>query len=200
MRRIEDVSEYYSERIDRFGPTSPGVDWNSKDGQLARFERFNRLFERLPGALSVIDYGCGYGELYKFLLSRSEVTSYAGVNVAPARAEATRKLLGDDGDTVILAKCFVSYETYNVDISVNLADWAGDSVFDNLKAVLRKATFGTSVDFQLSLYEPKNSQSTLFYSDSKKAMGFFLWGFTPLANLEHSYSLWEFAATVHREL
>ena len=207
MRRLEEVSEYYSERIDRFGPTPSGVDWNGREGQLVRFERFNRLFERLPGALSVIDYGCGYGELYKFLLSRSEVASYTGVDVAPAMLVAARNTLGNDTavelsdnlDSVAPAQCVVASGTYNVKLTADSAEWS-DYVFDDLKALWGKATFGVSVNFLSSLSTPEKRQSKLFYQSPRKVMSFLQKEFSPLVILDHSYSPWEFTATVFREL
>lgn len=207
MRDLEHVSNYYSDRINQFGPTSSGVDWNGKEGQLARFARFESLFERVPGALSVIDYGCGYGELHRFLSSRYEVASYVGVDVAPAMLEAARDALGDaaavhlsdDLDSVKPAQCVVASGTYNVKLTADARDWAV-YVFDDLKVLWGKATLGMAVNFLSTLSEPEKRQSKLFYVDPEEVIGFFLQEFSPLADLHHSYSTWEFTATVYRDL
>lgn len=206
MRHLEEVSRYYSDRIGRFGPTASGVDWNGAEGQLARFARFNRLFESVEGTLSVIDYGCGYGELYSFLTTRFDVTSYAGVDVAPAMLEAARNRLTTDSvvqlsdslDSVIPAQCVVASGTYNVKLAADLGDWS-DYVFDDLKVLWAKATFGMSVNFLSGFSEPEKRAPKLFYADPRKMLSFLQKEISPLVNLDHSYSPWEFTATVFRE-
>lgn len=207
MRHLEEVSKYYSERIGRFGPTASGVDWNSAEGQLERFVRFDRLFEPVEGTLSVIDYGCGYGELYSFLTTRFDLGSYTGVDVSPAMLEAARNGLSKDAavewsdslDSVGPAQCVVASGTYNVKLAANLGDWS-DYVFDDLKALWGKATFGLSVNFLSGLSDPKKKQPKLFYADPQKILTFLQKEISPLVNLDHSYSPWEFTATVFREL
>lgn len=207
MRDLKDVSHYYSSRIARFGPTPSGVDWNGAEGQLARFARFNPLFERAPGALSVIDYGCGYGELYSFLTLSFDVKSYVGVDVAPAMLQAARNAFSDDNvvqlsdrlDSVTPAQCVVASGTYNVKLAANLGDWS-DYVFDDLKALWGKATFGLSVNFLSGLSDPKKKQPKLLYADPQKILTFLQKEISPLVNLDHSYSPWEFTVTIFREL
>lgn len=207
MRDLKDVSHYYSSRIARFGPTPSGVDWNGAEGQLARFARFNPLFERAPGALSVIDYGCGYGELYSFLTSSFNVKSYVGVDVAPAMLQAARNAFSDDNvvqlsdrlDSVAPAQCVVASGTYNVKLGANSGDWS-DYVFGDLAVLWGKATLGMSVNFLSSFSEPEKRQSKLFYASPNEVLSFLQREISTLVTIDHSYSPWEFTVTVFREL
>ena len=206
MKHLEQVGNYYSDRIGRFGPTARGVDWNEKESQLARFTRFNQLFERVPGPLSLIDYGCGYGELYGFLTSRFEINSYAGVDVSPAMLEAARSVFCDDAKVVLTenlsavapAACVVASGTYNVKLTASSSDWF-NYVVDDLKACWGKTTFGMAVNFLSEFSEVGKRQDKLFYASPQKIMSLLLKEFSPLVNLDHSYSPWEFTATIFRE-
>ena len=42
-----------------------GVDWNSKASQYLRFEQLSKVINE--DQFSVLDYGCGYGELVNYL-------------------------------------------------------------------------------------------------------------------------------------
>lgn len=203
MRDLEHVSNYYSDRINQFGPTSSGVDWNGKEGQLARFARFESLFERVPGALSVIDYGCGYGELHRFLSSRYEVASYVGVDVAPAMLEAARNALGDaaavhlsdDLDSVKPAQCVVASDTYNVKLTADARNWVV-YVFDDLKVLWERVTLGMAVNFLLGLLEREKEQRNFLNASPLKDMSFFDKEFLTLANPNDFFSQRGFVANV----
>ncbi len=81
----EAVRRYYEEKLKAFGPTPQGVDWNSKESQYIRFSQLARL---LPGdpkaAFSVMDYGCGYGEIYGYVAQRWPHARVEGYDISPA--------------------------------------------------------------------------------------------------------------------
>ena len=60
------LSRYFSEKLDRFGATPQGVDYNGSEAQALRFEQLVRVID--PSKLfSVVDYGSGYGGMFDFL-------------------------------------------------------------------------------------------------------------------------------------
>lgn len=65
-RIIQGVNDYYSSKISQFGNTSLGVDWNSKESQYVRFKQLVKVIGA-DKSFSILDYGCGYGELVHFL-------------------------------------------------------------------------------------------------------------------------------------
>ena len=67
---IKDTTNYYTEMLNRFGPTFQGVDWNSKESQELRFDQLIKVINMPHDNFSILDYGCGYGALYLFIKSK----------------------------------------------------------------------------------------------------------------------------------
>ena len=67
---IKDATNYYTKKLNRFGPTFQGVDWNSKESQELRFDQLLKVIDKPDDNLSIIDYGCGYGALYLFMKNK----------------------------------------------------------------------------------------------------------------------------------
>lgn len=67
--------------------------WGSNESQRVRFEALLRASGgSLWGATSLLDVGCGFGDLRTFLLSRGLAPRYVGIDMAEAAiAEATRR-------------------------------------------------------------------------------------------------------------
>ncbi len=80
MPRI-DSEKFYTSAINVHGITAKGVNWHSKEYQEIRFDL---LLEMLPediNELSIVDAGCGFGDLYLYMQNRRRVPkSYKGID------------------------------------------------------------------------------------------------------------------------
>lgn len=82
--------KYYSEKLDVYGPTPKGVDYNGPDAQQVRFEQLVRVID--PSApFSVIDYGSGYGALLDFLQNKGWQFEYYGIDLIEKMVLAGRE-------------------------------------------------------------------------------------------------------------
>ena len=75
------VADYYTGKLREHGATHSGVDWNSSESQLLRFEQFMRIMPR-DDHVSVLDYGCGYGALAHYLEAAGVDFDYTGYDVS----------------------------------------------------------------------------------------------------------------------
>jgi len=72
MPRINNKT-FYENAIKRYGCTAKGLNWNSKNSQHTRFEVIHELLEvHLPSS-TIIDAGCGFGDLYLFLQQKGSL-------------------------------------------------------------------------------------------------------------------------------
>ncbi len=91
---LKSVGDYYSNKIKEFGNTPNGVDWNSKESQYIRFEQLCNVINK--DEFSVLDYGCGYGELINFLYQNSYSNfNYTGLDVSKEMIDAAKSLFKD---------------------------------------------------------------------------------------------------------
>lgn len=94
MRGIRNrVRAYYSNAIERYGPTALGVDWQNVASQQLRFLQLLKLCS-FDTAFSLNDFGCGYGALLAYLgeWHRGSRIDYHGIDLSPAMVATARKL------------------------------------------------------------------------------------------------------------
>jgi len=71
---------FYTSHIQRYGTRDPrGLGWRDADSQITRFEVLNEIAD-LTGA-SVLDEGCGFGDLYPYLAERFPGITYTGIDI-----------------------------------------------------------------------------------------------------------------------
>jgi ubiquinone/menaquinone biosynthesis C-methylase UbiE len=76
------VKKYYKERFDEHGPTPQGVDWNGSESQNLRFQvMFDMVSNQFSNDTRLLDYGCGYGELARFLHKNLYSGTYIGYDL-----------------------------------------------------------------------------------------------------------------------
>lgn len=79
MNRIDNY-RFYASGIIEHGLTPKGLRWHSKHSQQIRF---NQLLSLLPNTvISVVDAGCGFGDLYHYLHQRTDksIEKYIGLD------------------------------------------------------------------------------------------------------------------------
>ena len=63
------LDEYFTEKLETFGATAKGVDYNGEQAQQIRFAELVKVIHPAK-PFSAIDYGCGYGAMFEFLQGR----------------------------------------------------------------------------------------------------------------------------------
>ena len=83
------IKDLYRERILEYGQDPKALGWPRNDQDL-RFERLTRIwnFENLK----IVDYGCGFGDLYSYLCNRGVDFEYVGVDISPEMIEQANEL------------------------------------------------------------------------------------------------------------
>jgi SAM-dependent methyltransferase len=116
------VDQYYSEKILSLGPTPKGVDWNSAESQQLRFEQLMKVCNTdIP--FSIIDYGCGYGALFDYLLSKNLQFQYYGFDISLQMIKKAKKLY----DKILNCKFYID------ESDLSIVDYIVASGIFNLK-------------------------------------------------------------------
>ena len=80
MPRI-DNEKFYTSAIELYGTTAKGVNWHSKRTQEIRFDIILELLPKNIKDFSIVDAGCGFGDLYLYMLKKKkEPKEYIGID------------------------------------------------------------------------------------------------------------------------
>lgn len=92
------IIHYHRHRIDTYqSGTVKALGWKREESQLKRFEVLSQVGD-LSGC-SVLDVGCGYGDLKNFLDKRFENLTYIGIDQMPEFIATARERYQDSPDT-----------------------------------------------------------------------------------------------------
>ena len=92
---IKEVTNYYTKKIKEFGSSPKGVDWNSNYSQEHRFAQLCKVINNNQGSFSILDYGCGYGQLYNYLNQFFESYDYYGYDISNEMIKKAKVYLND---------------------------------------------------------------------------------------------------------
>lgn len=196
------VAAYYEDKLREHGPTHEGVDWNSQESQVLRFEQFMRLFP--PGEhVSILDYGCGYGAFARYLEDLGADFAYVGYDVADEMVAMARQLLGRRSgwtftsarDALAPADIAVASGVFNVRVGTEPARWREYTLeaISELAALSRR---GLGFNMLTSYSDTERMTDRLHYADP---CFYFDWCKRNLSRhvaLLHDYGLYEFTILV----
>ena len=74
------LNDYFSQKLDTYGATPKGVDYNGPQAQEIRFEQLVKVINP-SRPFSVIDYGSGYGAMVDFLNKKGWRFEYYGIDL-----------------------------------------------------------------------------------------------------------------------
>ena len=76
-----DNDNFYTTAIERYGLDAKGVNWNSKHTQKIRFDAILKLLPENLKDYSLIDAGCGFGDMYLYLQKNKKMPkNYLGID------------------------------------------------------------------------------------------------------------------------
>lgn len=152
------LSSYYGKKLKQYGHDTRSLGW-IPGGRKARFTALTSIGD-LNGC-SILDVGCGFGDLYGFLRDQGIAVDYTGIDINPEFIEIARQafpgarfICGDfDGD-----QASGSYDwafaagIFTVRISDN--DSFVKSTLQRMLSVARK---GIAADFLLPTYSERDT-------------------------------------------
>lgn len=96
MPRV-DTDTFYRNALERYGHTPQGAHWESARSQRVRFDVLRRLLPADLSAVSLVDMGCGLGDLFRYLEVRRDLPgTYIGIDVVEPMVEIARQRTGEE--------------------------------------------------------------------------------------------------------
>ena len=86
----EEIKKLYQGKFTKYGIDPKSLCWHEKG---AAHQRFRQFWAEIDfNNKSVLDVGCGFGEMAKFLRKRYTDVSYTGIDIVPEFIEEAKKL------------------------------------------------------------------------------------------------------------
>jgi SAM-dependent methyltransferase len=86
----DQLEKHCSETFQRYGATPAGVDWGFKTDKITRrYKAFVNQMPQEPG-LSILDVGCGYGEIIRYLDRTLDSYTYTGIDPSAVMIDHAR--------------------------------------------------------------------------------------------------------------
>jgi len=86
----QQMIERHQDSLDYFGYAPQALYWGTHEAQLARFSMLAGIGVR--NGDSLLDVGCGFGDLYRWLSSRDLAVDYTGLDISPEILAKGREL------------------------------------------------------------------------------------------------------------
>jgi SAM-dependent methyltransferase len=199
---LERVREYYNTKLQEYGATPAGVDWNSSESQTLRFEQLLKICEN-TGPLSINDYGCGYGALVDYMVGQHYNFSYTGYDISDQMiAEAKRihsqyefcKFFTDESQ-LTQADYTIASGIFNVKQKSGDREWEA-YVLETIRKVARLSLKGFAFNVLTKYSDPDRMRPDLYYADPSMLFDYCKRNFSRFVALLHDYQLYEFTILV----
>jgi len=205
LEYLEAISQAFDYRVRNYGETAAGVLWKNDHGQKLRFEILTGLLDAEPssGAISINDFGCGYGAFYDFLqgLPQMPDMNYMGFDISPEmiRLAEPRSAIGKAAFALSpLATRDADYTfvsgTFNLRLDAPDEPW-NDFIKSSLAHLWSKTTKGLA--FNMLATDHRNKQDGLYYADEMAFLDFCK-GFSEDVTLIDDYPLDEWTIFIRR--
>jgi SAM-dependent methyltransferase len=185
----------YDDRLDRHGDSPLSLGWTRGKQGL----RFRILLERIASIdtpLTILDFGCGFGDLFGYLRRHHPTWEYVGVDINPrlvamgrTKFPGARLEVLDALDALPACDYVVASGVFSSRVTDNRA-W----LTETLEAFARRARVGVSANFVSAAAEVRYDD--LFYW----SVGDVAETVTSLSrrfSIDHSYMPFEFTLHVH---
>jgi SAM-dependent methyltransferase len=94
MPRI-DVHSFYRDCLEKHGETAEGLHFQCADNQTARFRVLREYLPEDLTGVSLVDVGCGFGDLYRYLEQQGGAPGrYIGMDLHEYMVEVARRRTG----------------------------------------------------------------------------------------------------------
>lgn len=194
---FEEIRIRYEKMLEEFGPNHKALGWNNIESQKLRFKVLSEI-DNLNNS-TLIDIGCGFGDLYYYLYKSGIKIEYTGVEISPRLIEIAKEKY--PGVNFMIKNIIFENIRRQYDY-VFLSGVLNTKVSDNYsfaKKMLRKmyeiCKKGMSVNM-LTNYVDYKKEDIFYYSPEK--IFSFCKEISRYVVLRHDYHLYEFTIYVYK--
>jgi len=202
------LNEYFTEKLETFGATAKGVDYNGEEARRIRFAELVKIINPAK-PFSIIDYGSGYGAMFEYLHAKGWEFDYYGVDLIEKMVIAGREKYKDfsnahftaDEKELPVADYLVAAGIFNIKLESPYDEWQ-EFVCKTLPSMNALCSKGFSFNM-LTKYSDADRMAErpdLFYGDPLFFFDFCKRNFSRNVALLHDYGLYDFTILVRKDI
>ena len=197
-----EVKAYYDDKINTFGTTPQGVDWNSIESQELRFEILSRVIKDNKH-FSILDYGCGFGSMFNYFEEKFEKFDYTGFDLSDKMIEAANDKISKQNavfTTQLPSQPFdyvIASGIFNIKLDNTPENWQ-NYIEKTLHEIDKLANKGFSFNILTSYSDSEYMKDYLYYANPSYLFDFCKRHFSRNVALLHDYDLYEFTIIVRK--
>ena len=206
MEKYYTIYQHYESCLEKYGDNNLGVDWPNKEDVDTRFKIMTDIIINKDINNKILDFGCGCGHLYEYILKNNLNITYSGLDISPKFYELCKNK-------------FPNQKFYNIDIlkdnydDIENIDYVIiNGVFTekrdlteeemwvfmttSIKKLFQKVKIGIVFNLMSPIVDYKNDE--LFYVSFDK-LGFYLKEhLSRNFIINNHYKLWEYSVYVYK--
>jgi SAM-dependent methyltransferase len=198
------IKNYFRQKLETYGATPRGADWNSQQSQSTRFEQLAKIIHA-GEQFSINDYGCGYGALYDYLVNQGYECRYFGYDLLEPMVQQARENHKDD-----TACRFTSNESdlpaadytlasgiFNIRFDYSHSEWT-DYVLKILDRMDQLSRRGFAFNMLTKYSDEEYMRPHLYYADPCYLFDHCKTHYSRNIALLHDYELYDFTILVRK--
>jgi SAM-dependent methyltransferase len=202
--KLNKVEDYFTEKLETHGATPLGVGWSSPVAQETRFLQLIKIID--PGKkYSLLDFGCGFGAMYDYLIRLGHKLHYIGYDVTLPMIEKGCELHPNNPDCLFTSRIdevpVVDYAVLsgalNIKMDADYAIWT-EHVIDCLQKMNEHSEKGFSFNMLTKYSDAEKMRPELYYGDPLFFFDYCKKNFSKNVALLHDYILYDFTILVRK--
>lgn len=204
LKPAKKVEGFFTNLIETHGAVPKGAFYPDPEQQRTRYDELALLFTQSSASFTLLDYGCGYGAFYDYLVERGVQCDYWGYDISPAMLSAGREqhpqLTGrflDEVPADLIVDYVIVSGTFNQRVGTEVPAWEA-LIHATLDDFDRRTRLGFAFNM-LSAYRDEHRKLELnYYGDPLHYFDHCFRKYSPNIGLAHDYNLWDFTIRVRK--
>ena len=200
----DQIKDYFRQKLETYGATPRGADWNSQQSQSTRFDQLAKVIQ--PGEeFSINDYGCGYGALYDYLVEQGYACHYFGYDLLEPMVQRAREAHKDSQNCrftsteseLPTADYTLASGIFNIRFDYSHSEWT-DYLLKILDRVDQLSHKGFAFNMLTKYSDTEYMRPHLYYADPCFIFDHCKTHYSRNVALLHDYELYDFTILVRK--
>jgi len=203
---LKEIENYYSDKVVVYGNTPKGVDWNSKKSQYLRFDNLCKILPNdTNSSFSLLDYGCGYGELVYYLKGKYPNMVYYGYDISEEMIKTANKFFFSNHNIKFLNEInenksydyIIANGIFSVKLQTKNQIWK-NHILNTIKFINNICNNSFSFNCLTKYSDKELMRNHLYYADPLELFDFCKINISKHVALFHDYPLYEFSLHIKK--